>query len=165
MNLLLVRYSYTPRATLGRLIDHNGFVAFTLEDGWRASERAPGGEKNSCVPDGLYELMPHNSPKHPNTRVLVNPALGVYHHAAQIPGGLDFGRCEVLIHSGNTPDDTEGCILLGANIAFAPPRVLDSRATFVMLQSLLSDRPCTLMIRPSRGTSESYQPLIEEVKT
>ena len=45
------------------------------------------------------------------------------------------GFTGVLIHSGNTAEDTEGCILVGKNRVKG--KVLDSRETFQKLLRLL----------------------------
>ena len=63
----------------------------------------------SCAPVGIYDLVLHNSVKHPRTFVLVNQALGIY--ASPTPGM----RSDVLIHGGNVETDTEGCIILGCS--------------------------------------------------
>lgn len=68
------------------------FTCNTLELPWRNNQK-----RISCIPAGLYEVVPHVSPK--------------------------FGKCfwvqnvenrdGILVHAGNTTADTLGCILPG----------------------------------------------------
>jgi hypothetical protein len=85
----------------------------TLELPWVPCEGALCGHPDqSCVPIGTYSLELHDSPTHPQTWALVNHALGVYHSPVEIPTGT-IGRSEVLLHAGNYPADSLGCILVG----------------------------------------------------
>ena len=64
----------------------------------------------SCVPPGLYDLVLHDTPKHPRSFALVNPDLGVIHEPdPQFPNY----RVACLIHVANYPSQLEGCIGLG----------------------------------------------------
>src|SRR4051812_16047144 len=58
------------------------------------------GEAGFCITQGLYNCIPHNSPKHPDTWELLN-----------VPA-----RTSILIHVGNYAQDTLGCILPGLTI-------------------------------------------------
>lgn len=161
MNLTLVRHSYGKQCTLGYLFV-GGHTFATLEEGWRPDPDGPGGQrretglKESCVPDGLYSLVPHNTPKHPNTWALVNHALGIYQQPGDIPAGQKYGRSAILIHSGNTVADTEGCILVGARHGWVDGQdaVLESRNALLQLRDALGPISHTLEIRPTAGTSE-----------
>lgn len=65
------------------------------------------GGSGSCITQGLYNCIPHDSPKHPHTWQLLN-----------VPN-----RTEILIHNGNYLKDTEGCILVGFTIDDDKPMV------------------------------------------
>ncbi len=86
MNVLIIRHAYLPDATLGTLFVGSLCLA-TLEEPWIRNPFGPGGQRRdgikheSCVPDGTYQLQPHNTPKHPECWALHNPALGVWHQA------------------------------------------------------------------------------------
>jgi len=159
MELLLVRHAYLPTVTLGRLYAGSLSLA-TLEEPWIVNAFGPGGQRRnglrheSCVPDGAYELQPHNTLKHPNVWALSNPTLGVWHNAA--PPGLPYGRSAILIHTGNTTLDIEGCILVGVRHGRIESydAVLESRTALVQLQARLGTSPHSLVIRPTAGTSE-----------
>lgn len=158
MNITLVRHAYLPEATLGRL--HVGDIAIaTLEEPWSPDPDGPGGQRRepgmyeSCVPDGTYELVPHNGTRYSNVWCLVNPALGVYRWPTYIPPGQKWGRATILIHNGNTLDHTEGCVLVGLSHA-ANLRVADSRAALTTLGLALGAGSHRLVIRPTMGTQE-----------
>ncbi len=87
-------------------------VLQTLERPWiPAEDGSPGGHPLvSCVPLGVYELVLHDSAKHPKTWALVNPTLGVYH---QVIPPSQTGRTACLIHSANLVHQLEGCIGVG----------------------------------------------------
>lgn len=51
----------------------------------------------SRIPNGEYIIEPHNSPHFGSVWIVLN-----------VPN-----RSHILIHKGNTDDDTKGCILLG----------------------------------------------------
>lgn len=160
MNAVIVRHAYLPDVTLGTLYAGSLILA-TLEEPWIANPFGPGGQRRqpgkheSCVPDGAYELFPHNSAKHPNCWALHSPRLGVWQ--ALPPPGLPYGRSAILIHTGNTVADTEGCILVGMRHGRGvdgQPMVLESRVALERLRTALGNLSHTLQLRPTAGTSE-----------
>lgn len=161
MQLTLVRHAYLPHATLGNLYCGSLSLA-TLEEPWIASPFGPGGQRRdglkpeSCVPDGLYELQPHDTKKHPNVWALVNPSLGVWHK--QTPPGLPYGRTAILIHAGNTTKDIEGCVLVGLRHGRIDnlDAVLESRAALEQLRGKLGTQAHSIVIRPIAGTAEVH---------
>ncbi len=64
----------------------------TLEDEWL--DNAIG---KSCVPEGVYVCNPYSSAKYPDVWQLEKTS----------------PRTDILIHAGNTNEDTRGCILPG----------------------------------------------------
>lgn len=130
-----------PGATLGRLeVTMFPGELQTLEPPWVPSpDGTPGGVAGlSCVPAGIYQLVKHDTPAHPRTWALVNPGLGVYHLPDDVPPGQQ-GRAVVLIHPGNTAEDTEGCVLLGmARGMFGQEQAITgSRQAFARLQEVV----------------------------
>lgn len=163
MNVLIVRHAYLPNVTLGRLYT-DGFACATLEEPWIANQKGPGGQRRdakagmreSCVPDGVYHLKPHNGTLFKNVYRLSSHDLGVYDVPQELPS-REWGRASVLIHSGNTTADILGCILVGSRHGqldgeFA---VLESRAALDRLRTILGADRHNLEIRPSRGTEEA----------
>ena len=106
----LRRIAMEKDVTLGKLVSPDGLVqCCTLEEPWKDNQR-----KISCVPEGLYKCVKHNSAKYQDVWRLENVK----------------GRDGILIHSGNTTDDIEGCILVGKSFGKlkGKPAVLDSRS-------------------------------------
>lgn len=161
MNITLVRHSYGKTETLGYLFV-GGQIFATLEEPWSNDPDGPGGQRReggkheSCVPDGVYVLKPHNSAKYPNTWALVNHDLGVYHLPGDIPPGQKWGRSAILIHSGNVPSDTQGCLLVGMRHGWIEGQnaVLESRNALEQLRAALGTEEIYLQIRPTAGTGE-----------
>lgn len=103
MILELCRIYKGKRQTLGQfdVINDAGeivFTCFTLElpdlnnDGIENNEK-----RQSCIPDGEYPVVHHNSPK-----------FGACFWVKDVPG-----RDAILIHPGTHKDHTLGCILPG----------------------------------------------------
>ena len=95
MRATLARH-YTPSATYGIFNASNEFGLLfncvTLE------LPSLNNQKNiSCIPEGKYKVVKHNSPKFGNCFYIKNVT----------------GRDEILIHHGNYTKDTHGCILVG----------------------------------------------------
>lgn len=164
MNGNLIRVAYLADVTLGFLFV-GGLKLATLEEGWKADPDGPGGQRRelnlreSCIPDGTYDLRPHVSAHYPaGVWSLTNIALGVWAPGTR-PAGQKWGRDAVLIHSGNHVDHTEGCILIGRrhtlDSALGRHVVLESRNALEDLRALLGGRDShTLRIRPTAGTNE-----------
>ena len=139
MTLKLTRFAETPDGVLGRLGPF-----YTLEE-----ENLRNRPNVSCIPAGVYRCV--------RTR----------YHA----GGYDTyevtgvpGRSRILIHAGNTEEDTEGCILVGMRLGVLTVRdedgggmrpklaVLDSRRALEALMARLAGVPeFTLVIEEYRG--------------
>lgn len=96
MNLLLQRDPSKDKATLGELFIEGIHFCYTLEDQVR-----PEGEKvfgATAIPAGRYQVVTNYSE----------------HFEKMLPLLLDVPNfAGVRIHSGNIPEDTDGCILLG----------------------------------------------------
>jgi hypothetical protein len=142
MLLTLRRLSSDTERTLGELrIGEDLFR--TIERPWIENPAGPGGmPKISCVPLGLYTVIPHTSDRFPNTYALVNHARGVYYQPEEIPNGQKYGRSAILIHVGNRVRDVIGCIAVGleAGLLEGEPAVLKSTLAIRELNGLLQRR-------------------------
>jgi len=109
--LKLVRVSEYKDATLGVLCLDARPMFVTLEDRWFDNEK-----QLSCIPAGKYKIKRHDSPK-----------FGKVYLVCDVPN-----RSHILIHAGNTKEDTHGCILLGMMYGLLGTNVavLSSRAAF-----------------------------------
>ena len=98
--------------------------------------------KETAIPTGTYELsMNIVSPKYSKKKDFAFTG-GIMPRLLNVPGWSG-----VLIHSGNTPKDSEGCILVGENKVKG--QVINSFATFKRLWGILHDQrdePLTITI-------------------
>jgi hypothetical protein len=92
----------------------------TLEDAWKDNAK-----QVSCIPTGTYKIVRHKSPR-----------FGKTYKVLDVPD-----RSEILIHAGNTHEDTQGCILVGLmfGVLGAQTAILSSRTAFEALMNELKD--------------------------
>ena len=111
MNLELKRIFKGKDYTIGRLFIDGEYFCDTLEDPVRQLDSADDKiYSKTAIPTGKYKVsMSIVSPKY-SIRKSYNWCGG------RLPRLLDVPFFEgILIHSGNTPDHTAGCILVGEN--------------------------------------------------
>lgn len=128
MQLILERFMHGHTVTFGS-IDVGSMTLYTLEEPWRNNARG-----ESCIPQGVYQLRP-----------IIRPNGKMAIAVVSVPG-----RDNILIHVGNTTDDTEGCILPGLGYGFEPrPHVRESQTAFEILHNIVSanGRDATLWVR------------------
>lgn len=124
MKLRVVREIFGDTCTQGRLYVDGVFKCFTLEDKDRHLE-IPTNQKvphESAIPVGTYPLILDMSQRFGR----------LMPHVLDVPGFTG-----IRIHSGNTSQDTEGCLLVG-NVRNRD-RVTDSRAAFMSLMETIED--------------------------
>lgn len=101
MKLIVAREYFTDKSTEGELFVDNEPECYTLEDKDRELEKGIN-EKvygETAIPRGSYKVVITYS----------------NHFKRYLPELLDVPGFEgIRIHSGNKPDDTEGCILVGS---------------------------------------------------
>ncbi len=73
------------------------------------------------ISEGEFQCIPHNSPAHPGTWEITN-----------VPG-----RSAILIHTGNTEEDSEGCVIIG--LVATVQGVLQSVKALAFLHTILPD--------------------------
>lgn len=146
MKLSLQRDPSGDRATLGALRVNGSFRCFTLEDIVR--ER-PGVSveqwkipKQTAIPAGTYRVVIDFS-EHFERDMM---------HVLDVPGFEG-----IRIHSGNTADDTDGCILVGQKVQHASNQswIRESMAALMDLQPLVqaavdAGEEVTLEILPAK---------------
>jgi hypothetical protein len=108
INLLLERFYIGSQYTVGRLAVDGMYMCDTLEDVVRDlnhdGDLDDEGEvkipKFTAIPFGRYRVILKRSPK----------------FKRDLPRILDVHNfTDILIHSGNSPEDTAGCVLVGEN--------------------------------------------------
>lgn len=113
MNLTLLRRWREGDATIGELLVDGTPECFTLEDRVHDGPKISG---QTAIPAGKYGVVLTYSPRFQRELPLLT-------------GVPDFEG--VRIHPGNTPKDTEGCILVGRGRAAAA--ITESRLAFSAL--------------------------------
>lgn len=124
----LTREPEKEGATLGILRDALGnTICQTLELPWLDNKR-----QVSCIPVGLYLCKPYSSAKYKNVWELQS-----------VPN-----RSAILIHSGNTTSDIQGCILLGMERGrvTGKPAVLSSKVAINEFRSIVGNNTFWLNI-------------------
>lgn len=102
MKLQLERKYLKPEYTIGQLKVDGTFFCDTLEDRVRDLSREKKVPGQTAIPAGKYEVIVNISPR----------------FKRKLPRLLNVPDFEgILIHRGNTPEDTAGCILVGENKA------------------------------------------------
>ncbi len=133
MNVLIQvkRHPTANGCTLGELSLNGKFFCYTMEDPVRPVGQKVAGD--TAIPAGTYPVTIERSP---SFRMLT-PRL---HH---VPG---FEA--ILLHPGNGPQDTRGCLLVGFTKLPSNMKVYQSREAFeALMGKLLVATSITLTIR------------------
>lgn len=125
MELVLKRYNFGEKSTLGKLFIGGVFFCYVLEDKVREIENEPVAKwkipSQTAIPRGKYKVIIDFSS----------------HFGTELPHLLDVpGFDGVRIHWGNTDIDTEGCLLVGSSVV-NEDFISNSRATFNHLFDLM----------------------------
>lgn len=118
--LLLKRITFTERSTLGELWLDGKMFCCTLEPPCQSGPKIPG---HTAIPQGRYLI----EIKYSNRMGRKMPFL------VDVPGFEG-----IMIHTGNIPPDTQGCIIVGQ--MKGTDYVGESRAAFNRLLPILCDR-------------------------
>lgn len=146
MKLELIRKEFTEKSTIGDLLVNGKFFCYTLEDKDRNLFSTDDLKKiesvkvygQTAIPYGIYSV----TPKPTSLR-------GV----GEIDGKLPMienikGFAGVFIHSGNTPEHTKGCPLVGSTKS--KDFVGNSKATLkILFEQILKERNVTIEIKKS----------------
>lgn len=100
MELVLKRRFLGEDYTIGSLYVDNKYFCDTLEDTYRDLSKVQKISNKTAIPYGKYSIVLNVSPK----------------FKRKLPRLVNVPYFEgILIHRGNTPEDTSGCILVGEN--------------------------------------------------
>lgn len=115
MELELPRRIYTPVSTTGEFRLNDQHLCYTVEDHYPVPYvKTPG---RTCIPEGIYLVdMNTVSPRFGKVMPrLYNVVTAAGEKVIRSPDGkVEFQG--VLIHTGNTADDSEGCIIVGRKL-------------------------------------------------
>jgi len=107
MELLIKRYSDNGESTLGLFFIDGKFVCYTLEDEYRETKV----KKETRIPEGTYKIGVRTVG---GTHARYGKKYTFHEGMLQI---LDVPGFEyILIHTGNTDEHTEGCVLVGNTV-------------------------------------------------
>ncbi|MDO7885340.1 DUF5675 family protein [Hymenobacter cheonanensis] len=130
LELLLKRHPSANGCTLGELFINGTFFCYTLEDVVRPGAKVAG---ETAIPAGTYPVTIERSP----TFRMLTPRLH------RVPGFEG-----VLLHPGNGPKDTRGCVLVGFAKLPSNTKIYQSREAFeALMGKLLPATTITLTIR------------------
>jgi hypothetical protein len=124
MEIIVNRIAKKEHYTIGRLYVNGEYVCDTLEDAVRDVKI----KHKTAIPAGRYKVaMTIVSPKYSNPKY--NWAMK---YGGKLPRLLDVPNYEgILIHVGNTANDTSGCLLVGENKIVG--QLVNSTKTFYRL--------------------------------
>lgn len=122
MKLRVERLWKKPTYTVGRLYVDGKLYCNTLEDVVRDLDKEAKVPGKTAIPAGTYKVIFNWSPK----------------FERNLPRLLNVPHFDgILIHPGNTADDSAGCILVGKNTEVG--RLTESRYTSDKLNVLIED--------------------------
>ena len=140
MQLTLVRTDRQPNYTIGSLFINGEFFCYTLEDTDRyltsdmslediQSKKIYG---KTAIPKGVYFIDMNTVSTKFKDRLWAKPYDGKLPRLLNVPGYEG-----VLIHIGNTVEDTSGCILVGTE--YSDGFLRNSATAFTSLMSVLTN--------------------------
>ena len=140
MNLILDRFFKGPKYTVGHLYIDGKYFCDTMEDKDRglldsmslAEIKSKKVSSETAIPRGTYKVtLDVVSPKYSKKYFYIKVCKG------KVPRLLNVKGFEgILIHAGNTEEDSAGCLLVGMNLERG--KVLKSQETFRKLYKMLS---------------------------
>lgn len=134
LELTLKRVSFHDDGTIGVLLCGSAPLCLTLEEEWRDNAKSI-----SCIPLGSYTCRRVDTPKH-----------GVTYEVTGVPG-----RSAILFHSGNTEEDTMGCILTGREWGWLQAKDEDTGIERMKL-SVLRSREAFKAFMEAIGSRDSF---------
>ena len=118
MSYILTRVCSSEKGTFGVLTHNDEPICVTCEDPWDDNKTSV-----SCIPVGAYQVEKFSGTKFKDVWEIKN-----------VPS-----RSAILIHGGNTINDTHGCILVGRSFSHigALPSVMQSQDALAELRAKL----------------------------
>ncbi len=95
-------------ATYGKMYFNGTFLGYTVERPWVDNRKGV-----SCIPEGIYNMVPHNSQKFGNVVAFHAPDLNVYANDVLAKDAVEPYRSYCLIHAANFSYQLQGCVAPG----------------------------------------------------
>lgn len=141
MKILVKRIAKLPTYTIGKLYIDGNYICDTLEDTDRGLTQKMSIAEiqkkkvygKTAIPTGTYKIVTNIVSSKFKNRVWAKPYDGKLPRLLEVPGYEG-----VLIHVGNTSEDTLGCVLVGYNKVKG--KVVDSTKAFNTIMSLLNGK-------------------------
>ena len=150
MKLTLKRIAKKDTYTIGKLYIDGVYFCDTIEDKDRGLYQTQDLQElqkikvnsKTAIPTGIYKITLNvTSPKFGAKKIYQQICKGKLPRLLDVPG-----YDGVLIHIGNTPEDTAGCILVGQNKVVG--KVINSTETFRKFYNKIKDqKSLTIEIR------------------
>jgi hypothetical protein len=121
-----------------------GYKTYTVERPWNQNQPFI-----SCIPEGLYHVQAHNSPKFGRCWILEGGTVGHY-------VGV---RTHILIHAANTSDQLQGCIAPGLSLGALGGKwaVLSSKSALARIKENMPSK-WDLYITSIKNDGATYTP-------
>lgn len=158
MELHLTSFIERPDFTIGRMTVNGAFICYTLEDEYR-DEKVHG---ETRIPEGRYRVVLRREGGF-HQRYLKKfgkPWHQGMLHVLDVPG-FDY----ILIHIGNSDEDTAGCVLVGKTFNETAGFLGSSEVAYKELyphvrQALLDDEPVWLIVQRSPKVNQVRSAMI-----
>ena len=133
--LKIERYEVMGDGTRSRVLLPSGDMLHGLERSWRGNK-----PNVSCIPDGVYAIVPHISPHFQECYALIGGTVGIE------PGQGKRWGC--LIHPANYPHELSGCLAIGLrrDVRNEEPIIWSSRDACKILAEDLGNEPAVAVI-------------------
>jgi hypothetical protein len=122
MNILVQRYKHAKDFTISKVFIDGQFECFGLEDERREAKVM----HETRIPEGRYKIVLRTEGGH---HAKYSKKFPTFHkgmlHVTNVPGFQ-----WILIHIGNTDEDTSGCLLVGLNVDEAKGMLYNSTAAY-----------------------------------
>lgn len=139
MSIQLKRVAKRDTYTIGKLYINGSYICDTIEDKDRGLAKSMTAKQilekkvkhQTAIPTGTYDVtLKVKSPKYSNSQYFMKYCNAMMPRLLDVPG---FDG--VLIHTGNTAEDSSGCVILGYNTAVG--KVLNSKKAFETVYPML----------------------------
>ena len=124
MKVEVRRFNQNDKSTVGLLFINGVFQCFTLEDTYNLPKKP----SETCIPVGIYRLSLQKAGK-----LYADYAARFKEYKGMILVNKVPNFTGIMIHIGNYPKDTAGCILVGGAYDIKYNQVLNSTANFLKI--------------------------------